>query len=63
MKPMHRKHIMQATALAVILIVVLNMVLFALKKISTFYFWTVIVIAALFAYKVLPWLRKTESFK
>ena len=37
-----------------IVFLILNMVLVALKIISTFFFWIVIIVAAVFAYKILP---------
>lgn len=40
-----------------IVIIIANMILFALGKISTLYFWFTIIFVAIFAYKVLPWLK------
>ena len=45
------------TAMLVIILIV-NMALLALKKISEFWFWAVIVAAAVFAYWVLPRISK-----
>ena len=41
-----------------ILILVINIVLFVIKKITTFVFWFVIILAALVAYILLPRLKK-----
>ena len=40
-----------------ILLVIVDLVLFVLGKINTYFFWLVIIISAVVAYKVLPKLR------
>jgi len=39
-------------------IMVLNMIFFALQKISGLIFWIIIILGAFFVYKVLPILKK-----
>lgn len=50
---------MKTKMMSIFLIVVLiaNMVLFALGKVKGLYFWAIIVIIAIIAYKVLPLIR------
>jgi hypothetical protein len=43
-----------------ILLIVIDLVLFVMRKISTLVFWIVIIICAIVAYKVLPWLRNRK---
>lgn len=40
--------------LLIVLFLVINIVLFALKIINVILFWLIIIVAAVFAYKVLP---------
>ena len=40
-----------------ILLIIIDLILFILGKISTLVFWIIIIICAVVAYKVLPWLR------
>lgn len=42
----------------VFVILILNLILFALGKISDVIFWVVIVLGAIFVYKVLPKIKK-----
>ena len=42
----------------IVLFLVLNIVLFALKIISKLLFWIIIIVAAVFAYKVLPKMKR-----
>ena len=42
----------------IVLFLVVNIVLFTLKIISTILFWTIIIAAGIFAYKVLPKMKK-----
>jgi hypothetical protein len=41
----------------ILVVLIANMVLFALGKIGAFLFWALIAIGALYAYKVLPKLK------
>jgi len=47
-------------AVFLIILLIINLILFAFKKISNFVFWLIIIICALFAYKGLPYIRKTS---
>ena len=47
-------------SIAIIAVILLNLVLFAFRKITTLVFWLVIVVAALLAYKVIPWLKNKK---
>ena len=51
---------MNLKILTIILIVllVLNMILFALKQINSIVFWTIIILMAVFAYLILPKMNK-----
>ena len=42
----------------VVLFLVVNITLFALRIISVLLFWAIIIVAAIFAYKVMPKLKK-----
>ncbi|MFH2028904.1 MAG: hypothetical protein ABIJ08_07215 [Nanoarchaeota archaeon] len=44
-------------SISLIIILIINLVLFALKKIPQIYFWLMIGIIALIAYKVMPKLK------
>ena len=54
---------LRALAAFVILILIANLILFALRKISRALFWIVIAIAAVFAYFVLPKIKNRKSEK
>ncbi|MDP3764928.1 MAG: hypothetical protein Q8R04_00290 [Nanoarchaeota archaeon] len=41
-----------------ILFLIVNIVLFVLKIIGVILFWAIIIVAAVFAYKILPKIRK-----
>jgi len=43
---------------AALAVMILNLVLFASRKISGLIFWVVIALGALFAYKILPRIRQ-----
>ena len=44
--------------LFVVILLVVNMILLALKKISQIFFWIILGFTAIFAYKILPKMRK-----
>lgn len=44
-----------------IIIVIMTLTLFVLKKISTKLFWLIVIIVALIAYKGIPWLKKQQK--
>ena len=52
-----RKIITKILAVVIAFFLVANIILFATKKISELIFWVVIIISAVFAYKVLPKIR------
>ena len=52
------KKILMYVSVAVIAIIVLNMLAFAFRLVSALVFWIVLAVAGLYAYKVLPKLRK-----
>ena len=54
MKPAHLKLI----GYAVLVVLILNIVLFAFVMINWVVFWTIIAVCAVFVYKVLPKLKK-----
>ena len=45
---------LKAVAIALIIAVILNLILFVFGKISQFWFWITVMIIAFMAYKVLP---------
>ena len=53
------KKYLRILILFLILILIANITLLALNKISEILFWIVIIIAAVFAYKVLPRIKKS----
>jgi len=55
---MRSKKLLRILVFLVILFLVVNIVLFALKIISEILFWIIIIVAAVFAYKILPKMRK-----
>ena len=52
------KKLLRIFVLVLIVFLILNMVLVALKIISNFFFWIVLIVAAVFAYKILPKMKK-----
>lgn len=55
---MQKELIIKSISIFLVIVVVLNMTLFVMKQISQTLFWTVIIIAGLIAYKVIPWLKE-----
>ena len=43
-----------------LVVLILNLVLFALSRISTFYFWVTIVVVGVIAFMVLPRMRNVR---
>ena len=54
---MKDKGFLKILVFLMILLLVINMVMLALKSINAIVFWSVIIVVAVFAYKVLPKLR------
>jgi hypothetical protein len=52
------KSILRFLVFFIILVLIINMALLALNKISELLFWAIIIIAAIFTYKLLPKLKK-----
>jgi len=52
------KNILRIIGIGAILLLVLNMILFALGKINGLLFWAVIIVGAVFVFKILPKLKK-----
>ena len=50
--------IVKIVSLIILIIVILNITLFAFRKLSTSLFWVIIIIAALYAFIILPKIRK-----
>ncbi len=44
-------------AIILVIALVINLILFALKSINQFWFWIIIILIAVIAYKVLPKLK------
>ena len=55
---MKRNDLIKILVFLIILFLVVNIFLFVLKIISEIIFWGIIVAAAIFAYKILPKVRK-----
>ena len=55
-----KEKIVKIIGIVVMLIVILNLVLFAFRVIDSTFFWVVIVLGAVFTYVVLPRLKKKE---
>ncbi|MEK6863567.1 MAG: hypothetical protein AABW53_02620 [Nanoarchaeota archaeon] len=55
---MKRKELLKLIGVGVLVILLLNLLLFALRIITTLVFWVIIILAAVFVYKVLPNLKK-----
>ena len=47
----------------IVLFLILNIVLFVLKIISEILFWVILIVAAVFAYRVLPKIKNEKFFK
>lgn len=54
---MHKKYF-QFFTLVLVILLILNLVLLAMKKIDEIYFWIIIAIVAVFSYIILPKLKK-----
>jgi len=52
------KDFLKIIGIGAVALLVLNMILFALGKISGLVFWAVIIVGAVFAFKVLPKMKK-----
>ena len=52
------KVLYKAIVLILILILIVNISLLALNKINEIIFWIIIIVAAVFAYKILPKIKK-----
>ena len=55
---MERKKFLKIIGISAVVLLVLNMIMFALRIISGLVFWGIIVAGALFAFKILPKLKK-----
>ena len=53
-----RKNFLKVIGIGAILLLVLNMILFALRIINGLVFWGIIIVGAVFAFKVLPKMKK-----
>jgi hypothetical protein len=45
-------------AIILILILIVNLILFALKSVNPLIFWIILILTAIIAYKIMPKLRK-----
>ena len=52
------KRLLNILIFLIILFLIVNIILFALKIITEILFWAAIIVAAFFAYKVLPNIKK-----
>jgi len=55
---MKDKQLLRVLVIVLIVFLVLNIVFLALKIISEFFFWIVIIVIGIFAYKYLPKMKK-----
>lgn len=55
---MAKKNLLKVIGVGAVVILVLNMVLFALGKINWLVFWGVIIAGAVFAFTILPKMKK-----
>lgn len=55
---MSRKDVLVLIGLGFVLILVINLILFALRIIKEVLFWVIIILAAIFVYKLLPKISK-----
>jgi len=53
-----RKNLLKVIGISAVLVLVLNMILFALRIINGLVFWGIIIVGAVFAFKVLPKMKK-----
>jgi hypothetical protein len=53
-----KKEFVKAISISLIILVILNLTLFVMKQINVSLFWTIIIVSALIAYKVIPKLNK-----
>ena len=51
---MRRENFLKVIGIGAVLLLIANMILFALGKINGLVFWVVIIVGALFAFKVVP---------
>lgn len=54
-----RKNLLKVIGIGAVVLLVLNMVLFALRIINGLVFWAVIIAGAVFAFKVLPKMKQS----
>ncbi len=54
---MGNKNFLKFFVFFIIAVLILNLILFAMKKVNELLFWVIIIIAAVFAYKILPKMR------
>ena len=52
------KDVVKWIGMLVLVILILNLILFALRIITDIIFWAIIILAAIFAYKILPRMKK-----
>jgi len=52
-----REEIIKLIGIFFILLIVIDLILFILGKVSAYVFWMVVIICAIVAYKGLPWLK------
>lgn len=52
-----RKEIIKVVGIFFILLIILALILFITGRISALVFWVLVIISALVAYKILPWLK------
>jgi len=55
---MEDKKFLRILVTAIIFLLILNLVFLALKIINEIFFWVIIAIAAIFAYKILPKMKR-----
>ncbi|MFH1054305.1 MAG: hypothetical protein V1740_07840 [Candidatus Woesearchaeota archaeon] len=52
---------LKVVSIVLIALLIVNMVLFAMKKSNTVYFWVFIVLAAIYSFLVLPKLKASKT--
>jgi len=57
-KTVKREDLLKLIGVSIIIFLLLNLLLFALKIITTLVFWIIIILAAVFAFNLLPKLKK-----
>ena len=55
---MNKKQRLKLIGYAILVILILNLLLFAFRLVNWIFFWGVIIFGAIFVYKILPKLRK-----